>query len=273
MKHISLFATAIVAAAALSSCASGEKAPEYLILYYSQTGTTEAVATELQAKLGADIELIEVEAPYDGTYEQTIQRYLEEREQGFIPTVKPLESKLSEYDVIFLAYPVWFGTYASPIAGLVKEYDFAGKKIVPICTFGSGGLYSSAADLAKALPQAEILDGYGVRTARVAAMPKELERFLKSEGYLEGEVEELGEFSPQADVTPEQAAIFDAACSSYAMPLGSPVSVGSRATEDGTEYKFTAVSDSPDGTQASSTIYVLVSKEEGAVPEFTQVVR
>ena len=43
-------------------------------MYYSQTGTTKTVAEELLKVLDADIEQIEAENPYSGTYEETIAR-------------------------------------------------------------------------------------------------------------------------------------------------------------------------------------------------------
>lgn len=246
---------------------------KYLVLYYSQTGATKTVAEELQKQLGADIESIEVEEPYDGSYEETIERSKKERESGVMPKIKPLSSDLSKYDVIFLGYPVWFGTYALPIGGLVNDYTFEGKKVVAFCTFGSGGLSSSVSDLAKALPNAQVVEGYGVRNARLAAVPKEVERFLKEGGYIEGDIEPLADYSEQQPVTDEEKTIFDAACSSYKFPLGTPVTVGKRTTSDGTDYKYTVQSKNPEGEETSCTIYVTVSNEEGAKPEFTQVVR
>ena len=248
-------------------------AQKSLVLYYSETGTTEKVAQELQKQLGADIEKIEAEVPYSGNFQETIQRSNKERESGQLPALKPLKKKLSNYDVIFLGYPIWFGTYALPMATLVKENDFAGKTIIPFCTFGSGGLNTSTADLKKALPKATIKEGYGVRTARVAAAEKELDRFLKENGYKEGNVEKLPDYSAQQPVTDEERAIFDAACSDYQFPLGTPETVGKRSTPDGTDYQFTVKSRGMDGKESTSTIFVTVGKEEGAKPEFTQVVR
>ncbi|MDO4162817.1 MAG: flavodoxin [Bacteroides sp.] len=281
MKYYVLLALAIAAMTVMVACGSKKQnsekevatSPKYLVLYYSQTGTTKAVAEELQRKLGADIESIEAVEPYSGTYEQTIERSKNERETGVTPKVNPLKSNLDEYDVIFLGYPVWFGTYALPIAGLIKDCDFAGKKIVPFCTFGSGGLDASVKDLKAALPKADILSGYGVRTARLAAMPKEVDRFLKENKYVEGEVEALPDYSAQQPVTEEEKTIFDAACSSYKYPLGTPVTVGKRVTADGTDYLYVVKSKNPAGEEATCTIYVTVGNEQDAKPEFTQVVR
>ena len=248
-------------------------AQKKLVLYYSETNNTKTVAEELQKQLGADIECIEAVKPYSGNFQETMQRGQREMQSGELPELKPLKKKIADYDIIFLGYPIWFGTYAVPVATLVKENDFAGKTIVPFCTFGSGGLNTSSEALKKALPKANIKDGYGVRTARVASAPKELHRFLIENGYKSGTVTPLPDYSEQRPVTDAEKAIFDAACSSYQFPLGTPVTVGSRKTPDGIDYKFTAKSQGFNGGESQSIIYVTVSKEAGAKPEFTQVVR
>jgi len=248
-------------------------AQKKLVLYYSETGSTKAVAEELQKQLKADIEAIEAVKPYSGNFQETMQRGQREMQSGETPELKALKSKIADYDVIFLGYPIWFGTYAMPIATLVKDNDFAGKTLVPFCTFGSGGLNTSADALKKALPKAKIQPGYGVRTARVASAAKELDRFLKENGYKEGAIKPLPAYSAQQPVTEQDKALFDAACSSYQFPLGTPVTVGKRTTDDSTDYLFTVKSRGFDGAETTSTIYVTVGKEEGAKPEFTQVVR
>ena len=248
-------------------------AQKKLVLYYSETGTTKTVALELQKQLGADIESIEAVEPYSGDFRKTMQRGQREMQSGETPALKPLKKKIADYDVIFLGYPIWFGTYAMPIATLVKENDFAGKTIVPFCSFGSGGLNTSTEALKKALPKAKVVEGYGVRTARVAAVAKEVDRFLKENGYKEGTVEKLPDYSEQVPVTDEDKAIFDAACSSYQFPLGTPSTVGKRETADSKDYKFIVKGRGMDGSESNSIIFVTVGKEAGAKPEFTQVVR
>lgn len=248
-------------------------AQKVLVLYYSETGTTKTVAQEIQKQLGADIEGIEAVVPYSGNFQETIQRGQREMQTGEMPALKPLKSKVADYDVIFLGYPIWFGTYANPIITLVKQQDFAGKTVVPFCTFGSGGLNTSSDALVKALPKAKIVAGYGVRTARVAAAEKELDRFLKENGYKKGTVEKLPDYSAQQPVTDAEKAIFDAACSNYQFPLGTPETVGKRQTPDGTDYKYTVKGRGFDGKESTSVIYVTLGKSVDAKPEFTQVVR
>lgn len=265
------FMVAVMAAFAFvfSACGSKDAGNKQLVLYYSQTGATKVVAEEIQKMLGADIELIELENPYTGTYAETIERTRQERENGNLPVLKPLKVDLSKYEVIYLGYPIWFGTYALPIASLVKDHDFEGKKIVTFCTFGSGGLEPAIEDLKKALPKAEIAEhGFGIRNARVAATPKELNRFLIEYGYMEGQVDALPGYSEMRPVMEEEKQIFDAACGDYQYPMGTPVLVGKRGTPESVDYIYEV-----ENNGKTSTVFVTVGHEEGAKPEFTRVVR
>ena len=266
---------AIVTMAAVS-CGPKKEAPKMLVLYYSQTSNTKAVAQEIATRLNADIEEVVAVNPYDGDFRATIERSAQEREQGVTPEIQPVAADLAKYDVIFIGFPVWFGTYAPPIATFLNQVDLTGKKIVPFCTYGSGGLDSSVRDLAEKQPNAIILPGYGVRAARLAAMPKEIDQFLKANGFLEGEYTKLEAFPEQHPVTEEEAAIFDAAVGDYPMMHAQAKSVASRSVPDGVEYLFTAVDlpreDRPDMPPAGEMqVYVLVA--EGEAPVFTQVIR
>lgn len=172
--------------------------------------------------------------------------------------------------MIFLGYPVWFGTYAPPVAGFIKENALEGKKIVTFCTFGSGGLQSSTDSLKKALPNCEIVEGYGVRNARIDKASEEINRFLIEWGYKEGEIEALPAFMEHRPVTEAEAAIFNQACGNYQFRLGDPVDVAVRETAQSTDYEFTAKSPNE---ETLSTIYVTVAKEGDTTPVFTQVIR
>lgn len=266
---------AMAAMMAAVSCAQKKEAPKVLVIYYSQNGGTKAVAEEIANALGADMEAIEAVVPYDGNFQETIERSGAEREQGILPDIQPLQADLAAYDLIFLGYPVWFGTYAPPIAKLLENPGFSGKKIVPFCTFGSGGLLSSAKDLAEKLPDAEILPGYGVRAARMAAMPAEVDQFLKANGYVEGDFVKAEPFPESHPASEEEAAIFDAAVAGYPMINAKATDVAARAIPGGTEYLFTAEQLPREGMppMGNAQMQVYVTALEGAAPEFTQVVR
>lgn len=253
-----------------------EEAPKMLVLYYSQTSNTKAVAQEIANKLGADIEEIVPVELYDGDFQATIERGKKELDEGSYPEIQPLTADVAKYDVVFIGYPIWFGTYAPPIITFLNQTDLSGKKVVPFCTFGSGGLDSSVRDLVEKLPDAEILPGYGVRAARLEAMPNEVDQFLKANGFIEGEFVQLEEFPEQHEVSEEEAAIFDAAVGDYPMIHAKAQTVAARAIPNGTEYLFTAVDqprdDNPNMPPAGA-LKVYVTVIEGEAPVFTQVVR
>lgn len=250
-------------------------AQKVLVVYYSQTGATKKVAEELKQQLDADIAEIVAEKPYDGAFGQTIERCKKEQEAGEVAAIKALDVNVSDYDLIFLGYPVWFGTYAPPVAGFLKSQSLEGKKIVTFCTFGSGGLQSSTSDMLKALPNSEVVAGYGVRNARLDKAADEINRFLIEWGYKEGEVELLPAFMEHKPVTDADVEVFNQACGNYQFPLGTPVDVAIRETANSTDYEFTSEMNSPNGedVRLTYTIYVTVEKTEGAIPVFTQVIR
>ena len=246
------------------------------MLFYSQTSNTKAVATEIATRLNADIEEIVPVELYDGDFQATIERGKKELDEGTYPEIQPLKTDIANYDVVFIGYPIWFGTYAPPIATWLNQVDLSGKKVVPFCTFGSGGLESSVMDLAKAEPTAEILAGYGVRAARLEAMPDEIDQFLKANGFLEGEYYKLEAFPEQHPVTEEEAAVFDAAVDGYPMLHAQAKTVATRTLPNGIEYLFTAIdlprNDNPNLPPAGE-MQVYVTALKGEAPVFTKVIR
>jgi flavodoxin len=278
MKTIKLLMAVVSMLVAGVSCAQKKDAPKVkaLVVYYSQTSNTKTVAEEIASLLRADIKEIQAVKPYDGDFQATISRSMKDRQDGVKPEIKPLNVDFSKYDVIFLGYPIWFGTYAPPVDTFLDQVDLSGKKIVPFCTFGSGGLDTSVKDLASRQPNATILPGYGVRAARLKAVSQEVDQFLRAGGFIEGEYTKLAPFPEQHAVSAEESAIFDKAVGDYPMIHAKAETVAQRAIPGGLEYLFTAKDTPRDGGQAmppagSMKVYVIVVN--GQAPEFTQVVR
>ncbi len=282
MKILKLMMCAALAMMVVTSCSQKsqnsekEKASKVLVLYYSQTSNTKTVAQEIANRLNADIEEIALVEPYDTAFQATIDRCKADREKGILPEIKPLKLNVADYDTIFLGYPIWFGTYAPPIASLLDKVDLSGKFVMPFCTFGSGGLESSVKDLAEKQPNAKIMPGYGVRAARMDAVPKEVEQYLKSIGFIKGELFMPADFPEQHPVSADEAAIFDAAVNGYPMLNAKAKTVASRTILDGTEYLFTAMDmprENKPGMPPASEIKVYVLVEKDKAPVFTKVVR
>ena len=96
MRNINLLLVLATVTLTAVSCGSKKEAPKeekpkMLVLYYSQTGNTKAVADEIATKLGADIEEIVAVNPYDGDFQATIERCKQEHEQGNISDIQPIK--------------------------------------------------------------------------------------------------------------------------------------------------------------------------------------
>lgn len=272
-----LLIIALTAVCALCACvnkstnaSSVETDNKVLVLYYSQTGATKTIAEELQSRLNCDIAALEAVVPYDGDYDATIQRWMKERD-SILPELKPLARDIADYDTIFLGFPIWGGSYALPMKTFLANNKLDGKVVVTFATFGSGGIVNATTDVATAQPNATVIKGYGVRNARISKAPAEIERFLIEGGYISGEIDALPDYSEAIPVTETETKVFNDACSSYKFPLGTPTRVATRKTDTGIDYRFDVKSQTPDGAESTSTIYVTV--ENGQAPEFTEVVR
>lgn len=263
--------------AALMACTANQaqagNKTHSLVVYYSQSGTTEKVANIIQKKTGADIERIEPVSPYSGDMGAIAGAFMGERQSGKFRDLKPMKAKVADYDTLYVGYPIWMGTCAAPIHSFVKANNLKGKVVIPFCTFGSGG-NTSIADLKTALPESKVSSSwYGVRTARVDKAEGEVETFLINLGVLKGKKTSLPAFSAQHAVSADEKVIFDKACGSYPMPLGTPSTVGSRSLDNATEYLFTCNSKDMQGRESKQLIYVIKGNAEGSEPEFTQVER
>ena len=231
--------------------------------------TTQKAAECIQQKIGADIVALQTKDAYPTDFQQIIQRSQQEMKDSVLPEMLPLNVDLSAYDTIFVGYPIWFGTYALPMKSWLSQADLKGKVIVPFCTFGSGGYKQSVADLKAQQPEAQVVDGFGIRSALIDKLSGVVDEMLIGLGMKEGEKEVKADFSEQKAVEKADEEVFNTAVKGYQMLNAKALTVGSRQVKAGTEYCFKAENSSPDGSKRPVTIYV--TKEADADPYFTLV--
>ena len=186
----------IIAAAAvmmLAAC-SQPQGKKVAVVYFSKSGNTQAVAEAFAETLNSltdqkDANLFRAElisltptTPYPEDYQATIEESREECLQDLGRELSNATLKdLDKYDVIFLGYPVWFGTYAPPVKTFAEANNLlAGKKVVPFCTFGTGGRVSSVNALKALCPDAVIVDSYGLRDKRMDQTADEVSYFVST---------------------------------------------------------------------------------------------
>lgn len=61
---------------------------------------------------------------------------------------------LSQYDTVYIGYPIWWGTKPHIIDTFLDEYDLSGKKVMPFCTSGGSGIAQSVSEIKECEPDA-----------------------------------------------------------------------------------------------------------------------
>ncbi len=122
-----------------------------LVAYFSATGTTKALAEYAADAVNGDLYEIVPQQPYtsaDLDYGDRNSRSTKEMDDPSCrPAINGSVSNMSQYDIVFIGYPIWWGEAPRIINTFVESYDFSGKTIVPFCTSGGSGMGSSARNL------------------------------------------------------------------------------------------------------------------------------
>lgn len=134
-----------------------------LVAYFSASGVTRDVSIKLNDIVGGDLFEIVPEEKYsnedlDWTNKNS-RSSIEMNDSNSRPKISSRVLDISQYDRIFIGYPVWWYTFPRIINTFLEEYDFSGKEIVPFCTSGSSGIGSASVDIAKIVPAARVLEG------------------------------------------------------------------------------------------------------------------
>ena len=140
-----------------ASPAAGSKVPaseaKTLVVVFSATGTTKGVAEKLAAITGADLYEIIPAEPYtsgDLNYGDSNSRATREHnDKSARPAIGSEKLDLTQYDTIYLGYPIWFGEEPRIMDAFAEQYDFSGKTVIPFCTSGSSGIGRSGQNIAE----------------------------------------------------------------------------------------------------------------------------
>ena len=120
-----------------------------LVVYYSATGSTKAVAETIAKTTGGDLFEIEPKEPYtddDLDYNNDDSRVCKEHNnesERNVELTKVTPDNWDSYDTVLIGYPIWWGIAAWPVDNFVKGNDFTGKTVIPFCTSASSGLGNS----------------------------------------------------------------------------------------------------------------------------------
>ena len=161
---------------------TGEKPGKILIAYYSRTGNTRSVAQEIQKNVGGDLFEIKTTNTYPEEYQATTEQAKTEKNNNFRPELAAKVPNIDSYDVIFVGYPIWWGTMPMGVFSFLEQHNLAGKTVIPFCTHGGSGFGDSVSDIKKTSPQANVVQGLALRGSEAGKSQTEIANWLKSIG-------------------------------------------------------------------------------------------
>lgn len=164
-----------------------------------QYGITEYIARLIQQNAGGNLHLIQTVKPYPTDFDAVVDQNVKEMADGTLPQLVKSDLDISEYDTIFIGYPIWAMAAPQPIFSFLKEYDLSGKTVVPFCThhgYGAGRSYQNIAD---AIPGAETLDGFAIDGDKLENAEAETVQWLQTVGLMRGKVNEVAYTTPDGE--------------------------------------------------------------------------
>ena len=151
-------------------------------VYFSATGTTEKMAKDAAAAMGADIFEIQPVHKYTNAdlnwHDKKSLSSIECNDPKSRPAIAN-KIDISGYDTVVLCYPIWWAYAPKIMYTFVESQKWEGKKIVTLCTSGGSGLGRSGTDLAKYAKGSDFKGGKDFTRAKADEIKKYIEGLLK----------------------------------------------------------------------------------------------
>ena len=134
-----------------------------LIVYFSCSNNTEAIAYKIQNNLQSNIfEIIPLD-PYteeDLNYnDDSCRANQEQNDDNCRPQISNPIVDFNQYDSFFIGYPIWWGKLPKIMYTFFETYDFSDRNIIPFCTSGGSGITTSVNEIKQLEPNANVDNG------------------------------------------------------------------------------------------------------------------
>ena len=134
-----------------------------LVVVFSATGTTKAVAEKIAAIEGADLYEIIPAEPYTeddlNYYDRSSRSMTEQSDKSVRPEIAGEPLDLTGYTKVYVGYPIWCAEEPRIMDTFAESYDFSGLTVIPFCTSGSSGIGKSGKNLAEKAGTGTWLEG------------------------------------------------------------------------------------------------------------------
>lgn len=127
-----------------------------LVTYFSASGVTKNVADNIAKVVEGDLFEIEPKEKYtreDLDWRNKKSRSsVEMQNREYRPEIKEKSIDISNYDIILIGFPIWWGVAPTVVNTFLESRDFSGKTLIPFCTSGGSGMAYCENDLRRTYP-------------------------------------------------------------------------------------------------------------------------
>ncbi|MGM9873834.1 MAG: flavodoxin [Bacilli bacterium] len=141
-------------------------------------GNTEIIARKIQALTSSDIFELKPVRPYPYKYDDCLKVAEKEYQTNECHEFVHTYENLSDYDVVFIGFPIWYKSYPRIINRFIKEYDLKDKTILPFCTNDEGNFGIAELELRSLLSSSSLKPGFYVQGKDIHICNERLERWI-----------------------------------------------------------------------------------------------
>lgn len=150
----------------------------------SVQGSTEYIGQLIQKQTGADCFRIERSEAYPTAHATLVAAAKVEKTSNARPAIKDTIPDLSQYDVIFLGYPIWWGDMPMPVYTFLDSHDLSGKQVILFSTHGGSGLAGTVENVQRVESGASVQqNAFTVDRDDVVQAESSVLQWLKQLGY------------------------------------------------------------------------------------------
>ena len=134
-----------------------------LVACFSATGVTARAAQKVAEATGGEVYAITPAKPYTDAdlnwNDKQSRSSVEMNDPKARPALGGERLDVSEYDIVFIGYPIWWNQAPRLINTFIESHNLKGKTVIPFATSGGSTIAGSAATLKRSYPALEWKEG------------------------------------------------------------------------------------------------------------------
>ncbi|MBQ4773897.1 flavodoxin [Pectobacterium versatile] len=120
-------------------------------------GSTQYIAQIIQQQTGGELFRIETVTPYPVQHDSLLQYAEKEQKENARPVMKAKVQNLTDYDTVFIGYPIWWYKMPMVLYSFLEQHDLQGKTIIPFTTHGGSRFSDSLREIARLQPNSQLI--------------------------------------------------------------------------------------------------------------------